>query len=249
MRIVHPEHPSLELRDGEVGELQVRGPMIFSHYYKNTQATEEAKLPNGWFRTGDAAIIQNGSLRLNGRLKDTLIINGVSYGLSEIEDILQNLHGVVSSSCVVAPWRTPGAQTETYVVFFSPNPDPEITSTRGALNETINALRGCCIKMISLAPHLIIPINVSKMERSSLGKLSRFKLLKLLQDGAFQKNIDQSQGLSLTSHIESEYPRNGTEKCLATIYARVLHLQKHTASRSDNFFELGGTSVHIIQSV
>lgn len=42
----------IRLPDGETGELQLRGPMIFSHYHKNEEATRQAFTEDGWFRTG-----------------------------------------------------------------------------------------------------------------------------------------------------------------------------------------------------
>ncbi|KIJ57764.1 hypothetical protein HYDPIDRAFT_34808, partial [Hydnomerulius pinastri MD-312] len=79
MRIVNPDNGVTLRPDGESGELQARGPMVFVRYYNNPEATSSSFVKGGWYRTGDVGIIENGKLRLSGRIKDTVIIHGVSY--------------------------------------------------------------------------------------------------------------------------------------------------------------------------
>lgn len=55
--------------DGEIGELQVRGPMVFSGYYASSQATAEAFTDDGWFRTGDRGSLRHGRLLLDGEAR------------------------------------------------------------------------------------------------------------------------------------------------------------------------------------
>lgn len=62
----------LETRITEEGELQVRGPNIFDGYWNNPKATAEA-MDGEWFRTGDQVEIQDGSLKVIGRLKNLII--------------------------------------------------------------------------------------------------------------------------------------------------------------------------------
>jgi acyl-CoA synthetase (AMP-forming)/AMP-acid ligase II len=57
--------------DGEIGELQVRGPLVFSGYYANSQATAEAFTDDGWFRTGDRGSLRHGRLLLDGARAST----------------------------------------------------------------------------------------------------------------------------------------------------------------------------------
>lgn len=64
----------VELRIGDEGELQTRGPNVFVGYYRREQATREAFTEDGWFRTGDAAEIDDsGNLRIIGRTKNILV--------------------------------------------------------------------------------------------------------------------------------------------------------------------------------
>jgi acyl-CoA synthetase (AMP-forming)/AMP-acid ligase II len=73
--------------DGQIGELQVRGPMVFGGYYANSQATAEAFADDGWFRTGDRGSLRHGRLLLEGRSKDSIIVNGANARPGAVDSI------------------------------------------------------------------------------------------------------------------------------------------------------------------
>ncbi|KAG1893985.1 uncharacterized protein F5891DRAFT_1176262 [Suillus fuscotomentosus] len=191
MRIVDPVDGTTPRADGESGELQVRGPMVFVCYYKNPEATSSSFIEGGWYHTGDVGIIEGGSMHLIGRIKDTVIIHGVTYSIPELETHLQTLEGVTHSFLAATPYRIPGQETEGFVIFYSPSFDLDGADTP----ITHRALRDIYVKMITQPPQMIVPIPVKQMEKTTLGKLSRSRLLILLQKGGLAKHIARADEL------------------------------------------------------
>ncbi|KAG1842374.1 atromentin synthetase [Suillus subalutaceus] len=248
MRIVDPADGATLRPDGESGELQVRGPMVFVRYYNNADATSSSFVEGGWYRTGDVGIIENGVMRLSGRIKDTVIVHGVSYGIPELETHLQTVEGVTHSFLAAAPYRAPGQETEGFIIFYSPTFDLDGADASTKLFATHRALRDICVKMITLPPQFVVPIPVNQMEKTTLGKLSRARLISLFKQGQLAQHIARSEELlSEARGATFVAPSTETEKALAKIYAGIFNLAVGEMSASDNFFELGGTSIDVIR--
>jgi long-chain acyl-CoA synthetase len=77
-------------RPGRVGRLLVRGPNITRGYYKDPELTAQVLDPDGWFDTGDLALVHaDGSLRVLGRADDTLVLtNGENVNARYLENEL-----------------------------------------------------------------------------------------------------------------------------------------------------------------
>ena len=262
MRIVSSEDGCTPLRDGESGELQLRGPVLFTKYYNNPTATEESFVEGGWFRTGDLGIIEDGKLRLSGRIKDTIIVHGVSYGIPELETYLQSkeAEGLITDSyLVVAPFRAANQDTESFIVFYAPSFDfYSENATQESdlfvatlLHKAHTYIKNVCIKMVTLAPNQIIPIPVVQLskEKSTLGKLSRAKLVKQYSAGVFSKHLNRVDTLLKLGRSEKfvgAAPGSVAEKICA-IFGGIFNLEVGSVSAEDNFFEMGGTSIDVIR--
>ena len=99
VRLVGEEGEVIEA-ENEPGEIQVRGPAVFSEYWHKPDVTQ-ASFVDGWFRTGDMAVLEDGYYRIMGRLSVDIIKSG-GYKLSalEIEDTLL-MHPGISECAVV----------------------------------------------------------------------------------------------------------------------------------------------------
>ena len=85
---------------GAPGEIEVRGPSVFSEYWGQIEATRDA-FRDGWFRTGDTAIVENGRYRILGRTNiDILKTGGHKVSALEIEEALRE-HPAVAECAVV----------------------------------------------------------------------------------------------------------------------------------------------------
>ena len=89
-----------DVAEGTPGELEVRGPAVCLEYWQRPDDTRDA-FRNGWFRTGDVAVWENGSYRLLGRSNvDIIKTGGFKVSALEIEEILR-LHPAIAECAVV----------------------------------------------------------------------------------------------------------------------------------------------------
>jgi malonyl-CoA/methylmalonyl-CoA synthetase len=85
---------------GTPGELEVRGPGVFLEYWQRPADTQAA-FRDGWFRTGDMAVLEDGSFRLLGRTAvDIIKTGGYKVSALEIEEVLRE-HPAIAECAVV----------------------------------------------------------------------------------------------------------------------------------------------------
>lgn len=122
-------------RDGKtMGEIMIRGNTVMKGYYKNQTETERC-FENGWFHSGDLAVVQpDGYIQVKDRLKDIIISGGENISSVEVESVLTR-HPAVSLAAVVArpdeKWgETPCAYVELRPGFEDTSEDELITFCR-----------------------------------------------------------------------------------------------------------------------
>jgi len=86
---------------GADGEIQIRGPQVFTGYWNDPAATEAAFTPDGWFRTGDIGAVDpaTGHLVIRGRTKEMIITGGLNVYPREVEIALES-HPSVAEAAV-----------------------------------------------------------------------------------------------------------------------------------------------------
>lgn len=107
-------------RDGEtVGEIVVRGNVVMRGYYNDPEATAEA-MRDGWFHTGDAAVIHpDGYIEIRDRLKDVIISGGENISSVEVEGVLLRHPAVQEVAIVGLPDERWGEAPHAFVVLKS----------------------------------------------------------------------------------------------------------------------------------
>lgn len=88
----------------EIGELELRGPQMFSGYFRAPEQTAEAMTADGWLRTGDLASRDaDGVHRIRGRRKEMFISGGENVFPGEVEAALLDCPGVVEATVIGVP--------------------------------------------------------------------------------------------------------------------------------------------------
>jgi long-chain acyl-CoA synthetase len=111
-----------EIQDfDQPGELCIRGPQVMQGYWQRPEATAEVIDEDGWFATGDVAVIQpDGYLRIVDRKKDMIVVSGFNVYPNELEDVLARHPGVLECAAVGIPDATSGEVVKMFVVRKDP---------------------------------------------------------------------------------------------------------------------------------
>lgn len=104
------------LGNNQEGELLVRGPQVMHGYWNRPEATAEALDSEGWFRTGDIALLQDdGFIRICDRLKDMILVSGFNVYPNEIESVVSTHPDVIECAVVGVPDEKSGEAVKLFV--------------------------------------------------------------------------------------------------------------------------------------
>jgi len=104
------------VKQGEIGELLIKGPGIFKGYYNKPEATVKA-FEGDWFRTGDLfRQDENGYYYIVGRKKDMIRRTGDNISASEVEHVLTSHPKILSAAVVPVPDENRGEEVKAYLV-------------------------------------------------------------------------------------------------------------------------------------
>lgn len=109
--------PNLETRLAEDGELEVRGTSVFAGYWKNEEATKREFTPDGWFKTGDIAKLEDGFLSITDRKKELMKTSGGKYIAPQPVESKLKVDALVGQAALI------GDQKKFVSVLISPNFD------------------------------------------------------------------------------------------------------------------------------
>ncbi|MCK9738927.1 long-chain-fatty-acid--CoA ligase FadD2 [Pseudomonas syringae] len=111
----------IELLFGERGELCIKGPQVMKGYWNQPDATAECLDAEGWFKTGDIAVIgADGFVSIVDRKKDLIIVSGFNVYPNEIEDVVMAHPKVANCACIGVPDERSGEAVKLFVVARDP---------------------------------------------------------------------------------------------------------------------------------
>ncbi|KAG2417808.1 hypothetical protein HFD88_000907 [Aspergillus terreus] len=234
------------LPPGEMGSLELAGPVVFRQYLNNPAATQESFTMDGWFKTGDCGTLdENGYLVLGGRAKETIIINGVKYSPHEIETAVEehNIKGLSRSFTCCFSSLSPGAETEEIILVYLPTYAPEDIPARAA---TADAISKVVLMSTGSRPH-IIPLEQALLPKSTLGKLSRSKIKAAYERGEYRTHDSINRSL-IARHRQATRasPKNDFEKGLLEIFLRSFKISEDEFDVQTPIFDVGIDSIELI---
>lgn len=102
VRLVDENNIVVEI--GQPGEIQIKGDNVFLEYWNKTEATKKTFTEDGWFKTGDIAVVEDGYYRILGRDSIDIIKSG-GYKISalEIEEVLRTHLSIIDCSVIGIP--------------------------------------------------------------------------------------------------------------------------------------------------
>jgi long-chain acyl-CoA synthetase len=105
------------LPPGERGELCVKGPQVMVGYWQRPDETAKVMTADGWFRTGDVAVIlPDGQVKIVDRMKDMVLVSGFNVYPNEVEDVIVKHPGVMEAAVIGLPDEHSGEAVVAYVV-------------------------------------------------------------------------------------------------------------------------------------
>lgn len=163
-RVVDPESGE-PLPDGEVGEVQIRGPHVCKGYWRQPEKTAEAFTDDGWLKTGDLGLREaDGYFTLKGRSKDLIISGGLNVYPPEVELVLAD-HPAVAASAVIGCPDAKWGERVTAVIVPTDNASPSEEEIIAYCRDKLAAYK---------APKEVI--FVTSMPRNALGKIQKAHL-------------------------------------------------------------------------
>ena len=161
IRVVDPA-TGVELREREVGELEIRGTSVTPGYYNRPEVNAEL-FHDGWLRTGDLAYLVDGEMVMCGRIKDVIIVGGRNVFPEDIERALADVDGVRAGNVIAFGVDQQGKEG-VVVVVESKDGDP------GEVRRTVAARVRAAVGLPAKDIVLVAPGSLPK---TSSGKLQR----------------------------------------------------------------------------
>jgi len=172
LRVVDDSGTSLAA--GEIGHLEVKGPNVFSGYWRMREKTAQEFTEDGYFKTGDEAIIEaDGYVSIVGRAKDMIITGGLNVYPREIELLLDSQPEIRESAVIGAPHPDFG---EGVIAVIVPAPGQEFSGS------TVIARIRPQIAAFKLPKQIIV---VDELPRNTMGKVQK-NLLRERYAGTFE---------------------------------------------------------------
>ena len=221
--------------EGSVGHLHIKGDNVTRGYYEDADTNARAITADGWLRTGDLGLYQQGELFITGRAKDIIFINGQNYYPHDLEAIAQQAPGLELNKVVVAGVRTAQSATDELTVFaLHRGSMQEFLSVAAAVAHLINEHAGLEVTRV---------VPVKRIPKTTSGKLQRHVLAQAYLDGEFDAELRELSALQTPHAVETAQPASIAGRLQAICDAV---LQDRRVGLHDNLFDIGVSSLKLV---
>ncbi len=166
LRVVDDDNQDVPMDGKSMGEIVFRGNVIMEGYYQDPEATRKV-MGDGWFHTGDAAVMHpDGYVEIRDRIKDVIISGGENISSVEVEGVLLRHPAVQEVAIVGLPHEKWGEAPHAFVVL------------RAGTSATEKELIELCRDRLAhfKAPHSVT--FVQELPKTATGKIQKYVLRK-----------------------------------------------------------------------
>jgi long-chain acyl-CoA synthetase len=113
-----------DVKQGEPGEICIRGPQVMAGYWQRPDETAKVFAPDGFFKTGDIGVMdERGYVKIVDRKKDMVLVSGFNVYPNEVEDVVASCPGVLECAVIGVPDEKSGEAVKVFIV----KKDPALT--------------------------------------------------------------------------------------------------------------------------
>ncbi|HQX46927.1 MAG TPA: non-ribosomal peptide synthetase [Steroidobacteraceae bacterium] len=220
---------------GHIGHILIRGENVTRGYFEDPESNAATITADGWVRTGDLGLFDDGDLYITGRAKEIIFVNGQNYYPHDLESIALRAPRLELGKIVAAGVRPRGAQADQLVVFILHRSDmADFLPTATEVTRLINEHTG--LEVAEVVP-------VKRIPKTTSGKIQRHLLEESYVEGEFAAEL--AELARLRSEQRTPAAASGSE-----IEAKIRMICDTELGRpiglNDNLFEIGASSLKLI---
>ena len=171
LRIVSLEDDTVDVEDGQPGEIIVRGPQVFDGYLDAPEESSRVFTSEGWFKTGDIGVNSDGFISMADRKKELILSGGFNVYPSQVEAAIRS-HPAVSDVAVVGIPVSDATEEVAAAIIMED----------GSAPLTLEEVRAWAEKTIA---HYALPrqlVVIAELPRNQMGKILRRKVAQLVRE-------------------------------------------------------------------
>ena len=171
LRLVSLEDDTVDVEDGQPGEIIVRGPQVFDGYLDAPEESARVFTSQGWFKTGDIGVNSDGFISMADRKKELILSGGFNVYPSQVEAAIRS-HPAVSDVAVVGVPVNDATEEVAAAIIMED----------GSAPLTLEEVRAWAEKTIA---HYALPrqlVVIAELPRNQMGKILRRKVAQLVRE-------------------------------------------------------------------